>query len=44
MAQDSEARLRAKRKATVKLNKRAAAAAAKGEAPKGKPVKKNKKA
>lgn len=44
MPQDSGARLNAKRKATLKLAKRAAAAAAKGEKPKGKPVKKNKKA
>lgn len=40
MPQDSGARLKSKRKATLKLNKRAAAAAAKGEKPKGKPAKK----
>ena len=42
MPQDSNARLNAKRKATLKLNKRAEAAAAKGEKPKGKPVPKKK--
>lgn len=38
MPQDSTARLRAKRKATLKLVKRASDAAAKGEKPKGKPA------
>ncbi len=42
MAQDSDARLRAKRKATVKLAKLKAAAEARGEAPKGKRVVKKK--
>jgi hypothetical protein len=42
MPQDSNARLNAKRKATLKLNKRAEAAAAKGEKPVGKRVPKKK--
>jgi len=42
MAQDSDARLRAKRKATVKLARLKAAAEAKGEKPKGKRVVKKK--
>ena len=40
MPQDSGARLKSKRKATIKLAKRAEAAAAKGDKPKGKPAKK----
>ena len=42
MAQDSDARLRAKRKATVKLAKLKEAAEARGEKPKGKRVVKKK--
>ena len=42
MPQDSGARLGAKRKATLKLAKRKAAAEAKGEKPKGKRVVKKK--
>lgn len=42
MAQDSDVRLRTKRKATVKLAKLKAAAEARGEKPKGKRVVKKK--